>query len=269
MTNLDITHSPEIAKIAGALSKAQGAVKAAAKDATNPGFRTTYADLNSVWEACRGALSANELAVIQVPFNSPDGSVGISTMLAHSSGEWFRGSIAVKPMKFDAQGVGSVITYLRRYSLAAMVGVAPGDDDDGEGAAGRGKAQGGDIKGPPTPRQEPARPAARPAASIVVPPGSLPIHNADGIVISAHPTSQTWMVAAHKLIAEAGGPDAMSAAWAKNITVFEVMRNQIPTIALKTDRDKAETFLSRFEAMLSTNHLDFPPLADSTVLAAG
>jgi hypothetical protein len=63
-------------------------------------------------------------------------NVGIVTLFAHQSGQWIEGTVFAQPTKFDAQGVGSVITYLRRYSLAAMAGVAP-DDDDGEAAVGR------------------------------------------------------------------------------------------------------------------------------------
>jgi hypothetical protein len=60
----------------------------------------------------------------------------VETMLAHSSGEWVRGKVAMKPVKNDPQGVGSCITYARRYSLAAIVGVAP-EDDDGNQASGK------------------------------------------------------------------------------------------------------------------------------------
>lgn len=127
--------SPSCGSIALALSKAQKDVKGATKDAANPFFKSRYADLESVWNACREALSANELAVMQMPYN--DGiNVGIVTILAHSSGEWMQSRISAPPSKNDAQSIGSVITYLRRYALAAMVGVAP-TDDDGEAAVGR------------------------------------------------------------------------------------------------------------------------------------
>jgi len=126
--------SPSIAALVAALSKAQGMIKGAAKDSTNPFFKNKYADLSSVWEACREALSKNELAVIQTPVEG-----GVITMLAHSSGEWIKSYLPMKPTKDDAQGAGSAITYARRYALAAFVGVAP-EDDDGQAASTTPKA---------------------------------------------------------------------------------------------------------------------------------
>lgn len=130
--------SDNIADLAAALSKAQAQVKGAIKDASNPHFKSSYADLASVWDACRDAITANGLSIVQAPSSGPDGAVCVTTRLLHSSGQWMEEALCCRPMKNDAQGVGSVITYLRRYSLAAMVGVAP-EDDDGEGAVGRGK----------------------------------------------------------------------------------------------------------------------------------
>ncbi len=128
--------SETIGELAKALAKAQGEIKGATKDAQNPHFRAKYADLASVWEACRGPLSANGLSVIQT--TDGDGTnVEVITTLAHSSGQWIRGKLVMRPVKADPQGIGSALTYARRYSLAAMVGVAP-EDDDGEGAHGRG-----------------------------------------------------------------------------------------------------------------------------------
>jgi len=129
------TQSPSIAALAKALSDAQGKIKGAVKDADNPFFKSRYADLASVWDACRAQLSAAELAVIQTTANGISG-VTVITTLAHSSGEWIRGSLTLRPVKDDPQGAGSAITYARRYALAAMVGVAP-EDDDGEAASGR------------------------------------------------------------------------------------------------------------------------------------
>jgi hypothetical protein len=126
-----MTQSPTIGALAAALAKSQGAMKAAHKDASNPFFKSKYADLASVWEACRAALAANGLAVCQII----DGEA-LTTILLHSSGEWLAGTYPIKPVKNDPQGVGSAITYARRYALAAMAGVVA-DDDDGEAAQGR------------------------------------------------------------------------------------------------------------------------------------
>lgn len=133
----DYQTSAEINEIFAALAKAQGDIRNATKDSANPHFKSRYADLASVSDACRGPLSKNGIAVVQVPHN--DGhNIAVTTILGHASGQWISGKLAVAPAKWDAQGVGSVTTYLRRYALAAMAGVAPGDDDDGEAAVGRG-----------------------------------------------------------------------------------------------------------------------------------
>lgn len=122
-----------IGKLALALSKAQAAMKGAVKDSENPHFKSKYADLASVWDACREALTKNELSVIQLTSGGPE-TVTVTTILAHSSGESVSTALTIRPMKADAQGLGSAISYGRRYSLAAMVGVAP-EDDDGNAAS--------------------------------------------------------------------------------------------------------------------------------------
>ena len=127
--------SESIAKIAEALAKAQGAIKGASKDSRNPHFGNKYADLSSVWDACREALTANGIAVVQAP--AAEGQkVTVTTLLSHVSGEWMESDLCVSAQQATAQGVGSAITYARRYALAAMAGVAP-EDDDGEAASGR------------------------------------------------------------------------------------------------------------------------------------
>lgn len=132
---IEFETSRSIAALAAALAKAQGDIGSAHRDSKNPHFNSKYASLDAVQDACREPLSKAGIATMQVPFNDGD-NVGVVTMLVHSSGEWIKGKLAVKPVKYDAQGVGSVITYLRRYLLGAMVGVAPADDD-GNAAVGR------------------------------------------------------------------------------------------------------------------------------------
>lgn len=132
-----MNRSDSITSLAASLAKAQAVMNAAMKDSENPHFRSRYADLASVWDACREPLTSNGLSVVQLPAVSDKGSITVETILLHESGEWISGSIEIPVTKHDAQGVGSAITYARRYSLAAVVGVSP-DDDDGEGAVGRG-----------------------------------------------------------------------------------------------------------------------------------
>lgn len=124
------------AKLAAALSKAQGEMEGAKKDAANPAFRSKYADLASVWDAIRDPLTRNGLCVVQFPCPAQDGSVGLVTTLLHESGESIS-QVFYMPVKdkSNAQAVGSALTYARRYSLMAVCGIAP-EDDDGNAAAG-------------------------------------------------------------------------------------------------------------------------------------
>lgn len=115
--------------IAVALCKAQSQIRGAIKDSTNPHFKKSYADLESVWDACRDALTNNGLSVAQFGTDAPDGHIAITTMLLHESGEHLTGTMTLPMVKRDPQAAGSAITYARRYSLAAMVGVVQVDDD--------------------------------------------------------------------------------------------------------------------------------------------
>jgi hypothetical protein len=131
--------SEAINEISAALAKAQGQIEGASKGKVNPAFKSKYADLASIWDACREPLSANGLAVLQIPNETADGMM-LVTMITHSSGQWFRSSYPVRPVQATPQGLGSALTYSRRYSLMAMVGIAP-EDDDGEAAMGRGNQE--------------------------------------------------------------------------------------------------------------------------------
>lgn len=132
-----MAQSENIKQLASALSKAQGDMKAAIKSNDNPFFKSKYADLSSVWDACRDALSSNGLSVTQIPRMAKidnESKFCLETTLLHLSGEWMSGLYPINPVKNDPQGTGSAITYARRYALAAMVGVAQADDD-GKGAS--------------------------------------------------------------------------------------------------------------------------------------
>jgi hypothetical protein len=120
--------SPEIGKLAEALAKAQAEMEPATKDANNPFFKSQYASLASCWQACRGPLTKHGLAIIQT--TEPDnGNVTVISILTHSSGQWIKGKLSVKPPKTDSQALGSCLSYLRRYSLSALVGLSTQDDD--------------------------------------------------------------------------------------------------------------------------------------------
>lgn len=134
-----MTTSEQINELAAALAKAQGEMDGAKKDAANPFFKSKYADLASVRDACIPALSKHGIAVFQSP--SAEGAiVSVVTLLAHSSGQWVRGVASCTAKDDSPQSVGSATTYLRRYSLQSFAGVAP-EDDDAEAAQGRGNGQ--------------------------------------------------------------------------------------------------------------------------------
>jgi len=132
--------SDEIKDLAAALAKAQGAITDALRDSENPFFKSKYADLASVWEACRKPLSANGLSVLQA-VSSENGEYALETVLLHSSGQFMGNTIKLMLKDATMQGIGSAITYARRYQLAAFVGVAPDDDDDGNAASGKTEKQ--------------------------------------------------------------------------------------------------------------------------------
>lgn len=129
------TCSNDITELAKALLNVQRQLHPAMKDAKNPFIGSNYASLKSVMETCRDALLDNGIWLCQypVPVDTP-GTIGLATKLTHAeSGQW-QSSLAVVPLpKSDPQGMGSAITYARRYSLTAMLGIIT-EDDDGEAA---------------------------------------------------------------------------------------------------------------------------------------
>jgi len=124
--------SDTIAQLAEALSKAQGQIDDATKTGINPHFRSKYADLAAVRSVIREPLAVNDIAIIQLP-RSLDGEVEVETMLLHKSGEFISETLRLPVGKWDAHGIGSGITYARRYGLMSILGIAA-DDDDGNAA---------------------------------------------------------------------------------------------------------------------------------------
>ena len=122
--------SPKIDKLAAALAKAQSEIRGAKKSSTNPFFKSDYADLDTVIKSCFPQLTKNGLSVIQGNDTCDKGSFYVTTMLLHESGQWIKSKLKM-PIggKQDAQAVGATITYARRFSLSAMVGIAQTDDD--------------------------------------------------------------------------------------------------------------------------------------------
>lgn len=131
-----IETSQSIVALTAAVIKVQGHISGVKKDAVNPHFKNRYATLENVIDTARPALQEAGIAFLQAPGQVIDGSVEVTTMLVHESGEWMRSTLHVPLGKKDAQGVGSAITYGCRYSLMAMLGLPP-TDDDGEAAVER------------------------------------------------------------------------------------------------------------------------------------
>jgi hypothetical protein len=128
--------------IAAALASAQSEMGKALKDSQNPHFKSKYADLASVCAACMPALNANGIAVIQ-PIIEGEAGRSVVTRFIHASGETLECGIPLILGKNDMQGLGSAMTYARRYGLMALAGIAP-EDDDGNAAvasAPKGGAQ--------------------------------------------------------------------------------------------------------------------------------
>jgi len=136
--------SESIKNISTALSKFQGEVKNPPKSANNPFFKSKYTTLDVLVDTAKPILQSNGLSYIQSC--GGDGSnVSLTTLLMHSSGEWIESdALVLKADKQTAQGAGSAITYARRYALAAMLGLASDEDDDGNDASGNKT----DKKGP-------------------------------------------------------------------------------------------------------------------------
>jgi len=126
--------SQDIKEIAVALNKMQWQIKNPVKNSSNPFFKSKYADLSEVWEAIREPLTSNGLSIIQAP-ESINGEVKLVTLLLHTSGQYIETELTLKPVKADPQGMGSAITYGRRYALQSIIGLAP-EDDDGNSASG-------------------------------------------------------------------------------------------------------------------------------------
>lgn len=134
--------SESIIELAKALAKFQGEVKQPKKDKSNPFFKSTYVDLAGVVDAITETSSKNGLSFMQHALTGDNGEVGVITIVLHESGEYIESSpIFAKPMKPGPQEVGSVLTYLKRYSLASAFGITSEVDDDGENGMSRSSNQ--------------------------------------------------------------------------------------------------------------------------------
>lgn len=128
-----MSRSEDVKEIAAALAAAQSKIGLAKKSSANPHYKSRYADLAEVWDTCHLALNEAGICVVQFPVVQ-DESVSVRTTLFHSSGQWLDCEVVIPLAKPDAHGIGSAITYARRYGLSSLVGVCP-EDDDGNAAS--------------------------------------------------------------------------------------------------------------------------------------
>ena len=134
-----MNRSESIVNISKALVQAQAEMGNAVKGSANPFFKSKYADLNSIREACLPALNKYGITVLQ-PTTVLDGKLYVETLLLHESGEFISGVYEVIVGKQnDPQAFGAAMSYSRRYSLQSMVNLGA-EDDDAESAMGRNKS---------------------------------------------------------------------------------------------------------------------------------
>jgi len=132
--------SETIGELATALAKAQGQIEAATKGSINPAFKSKYADINALRDVIREPLATNDLSILQFPRTS-DNRVEVETMILHKSGEFMSEILSMPVGKPDAHGIGSALTYARRYGMSAILNLAADDDDGNAAVAGQAKAQ--------------------------------------------------------------------------------------------------------------------------------
>lgn len=123
-----MTKSESIVKIAPALLKAQRLIESAVKGADNPYFKSKYASLNNVMDACKQHLNDNGIIVLQPVFSNEHGDY-VETTLLHESGEFITSCMRLVLTKNDMQAYGSAISYSRRYALQSIVFMGAVDDD--------------------------------------------------------------------------------------------------------------------------------------------
>lgn len=163
--------SDSIAKLTAAIVEAQKEVQVVEKSAENPFFKSKYADLPAIVKEYQRVFPKHGLAVVQIVEGK-----GLRTTITHTSGEWMSGLAELLVAKQDPQGLGSAITYMRRYALAAICGIVSSEDDD-DGNAGSHKDTAHPPKSEPRPSDGPYK-----AGAMAPVPDKL---TCTGLVISA------------------------------------------------------------------------------------
>jgi hypothetical protein len=141
MGRYEMTKSESITKLAAALVALEAEIQNPKNTATNPFLKNKYAPLNDLLTEYRPLMAKHGLAIVQLP--AGEDRVGVTTMLIHQSGEWVADTVEMtvhdEKGKSNAQVAGSIITYLRRYAVSAVLGIASEDDTDGNRPNGNGQ----------------------------------------------------------------------------------------------------------------------------------
>jgi hypothetical protein len=207
--------SETIGELAKALAAANLEITNPALDAVNPHFKSRYASLGAIINAVREPLAKHGISAIQT-VNNDGGSVGVTTTLLHASGEWLaETAMSALPDRATVQQLGSIITYLRRYSLAAFTNIVGEEDQDGNEAST-----------PSAPRTEPrktfkpqeargavptipAAPKASAPPAKAAPAKAEPVK--DRIVADAYPEEYAGVFKILRVVARPGKPYAIQA----------------------------------------------------------
>ena len=217
--------SESIIELAKALNAFQGKLRAVKKDGVNPFFKMHYATLDAIWEAIREPLSASGLAVAQT-LSHNDGKALLDTTLLHTSGEWLSGSMLLNPVRDDPQGLGSAISYARRYSLCAMLGVVADEDDDANTA----------TKPKSKPQDKPQIKVADTTTEAEIPADEVPTEDA---------VDPAWLTETLKII-HWGESTALS--WIKS-QLKVIPAGKLIEVLNRLDKDKLKTFVAHITTM--------------------
>ncbi len=221
------THSDQINEIAAALAKAQAEFGTPKKTKTADAgkYTYTYADLQDIYDSVRKPLADNGLAVTHL-CQEFAGQVELVTMLTHSSGQWFKSIYPVRAKTDSPQNFGSAMTYAKRYSVSALLGIASEEDDDGAAAETSAPIE------KPTPAKVSTLKPKKPAQSPAAPAGKLEVMLADGS-LQEFPRTQGGAVAALACIEQAVGE--RQDAWGPNAEVAWTIAKELPQLLIRED----------------------------------
>ena len=154
--------SPTIGSIAKAMVAVNKALPSIAKSGNNPAFRSRYMTLDTILDTIRPILAANDIVIVQSTRDIVDDayrpiSVAVESRIIHASGEWMSTETTIPLTKVDAHGMGSAISYGRRYSLCALLAISADDDDDGNNAVAMASPQARVAPRPSQPQPQPLR----------------------------------------------------------------------------------------------------------------